>query len=82
MTIKSRECKLAFIFNCGNNIIFLKERCAVELIFTEEVLFEISKNKSLSKITHYMAVKDCFRYSVDMDSLEMLYYSNYIVINS
>ena len=41
-----------YIINCGN--IFLKERCAQELIFfTEKGPFKISKNKNPTKITHY-----------------------------
>ena len=40
-----------YIINYDN--IFLKERCALELIFAEEDLFEISKNKNPLKITRY-----------------------------
>ena len=40
--------------NRGN--IFSKERYTLELIFAEEGLFEISKNKNPSKITRYMVV--------------------------
>ena len=38
--------------NYGN--IFSKERCTLELIFTEEDLFKISENKNPLKITRYM----------------------------